>query len=136
MNKYLHFSDCTSSFRPMHLRRCFHHSQGDLSANARCNVFESRPRIRKHLWKSFLSMGNCARLARCWPATSDLMTAAIKRCRCTLIRGSRCIDDGRGASVEKTSGWAGELKLGETGSTMTTSLGAVGSTSTGSWLCW
>ena len=62
------------------------------------------------------------------------MTSATRRCLCTLIKGSKRIDDGRGTRLEKISGNAGRWKSVVIGSTDMYVLGEVGSITAGSLL--
>lgn len=61
------------------------------------------------------------------------MTPAIKRCLCTLMRGSSCMEGGSNVNGENTSGCAGASKFEVMGSMRTASLGAVGSIKSGNW---
>jgi len=108
--------------------------QSGYIVKALCNVSASSPLNLKHLCVNLLSKGNCILLAKCCPPTNDLMTTAIFLCLCTLINGSRCMQDGSGARQANTSGRAGASKLPVMGSIPTASLGAVGSIRSGSLL--
>ncbi len=120
-----------SSMLPQFPRPTDNVTQSGWITNFRCSVAESSPRRRKQRWNNLRSMGYCSRLARCCPATSALTVRATRRCLCTLIKGSRCMDDGSGGRAPNTSGCAGAEKLPDTGSMLTSSVGAVGSIRSG-----
>jgi hypothetical protein len=71
-------------------------------------------------------------VARCCPATNDLMTPAISLCLWTLIKGSRLRSLGSGCKLKKASGYEGELSVPVSPSISTGSDGAVGSMKSGS----